>query len=167
MCAALSVVIMLLAGVIPTMTIALPAIAGCVLIAVTVELSEKFAFLVYAVVAVISFFITADKEAMLMYVLLFGYYPVLYSVLGKIKNKVVSYLIKLLVFNAAAIADFFIVTFIFSIPMGIVTEWGEWALPLLLLVANVIFIFYDSLLMGIVHFYYTSLHPTAKKFLKK
>ena len=166
-CAALSLVIMLLAGIVPTMSLAMPALAGCVLIAVTVETSEKYGFAVYAVVSVLSFFITAEKEAMLIFVLFFGYYPVLYSILLKIKNKFLSYLIKLSIFNVMAIVYFIIVTFVFMVPIGAIEQLGAWALPVLLILANLVFVLYDKGLLSVIDLYYTRLHPNVKKMMKK
>lgn len=158
---------MILAGVFTTMSLALPALAGCVLISVTVELSEKYGFLVFSVVAVLSFFLTADKEAFVIYLLFFGYYPVLFSLLCKIKNIFLAYFIKFALFNVAAILDYVIITFILGIPMEYSESFGMWFLPALLLFANVIFVLYDRCLYGIVQIYFQRLHPIARRFIKK
>ena len=51
--AALSTVLFLLTGVVPVATIALPAIAGCLLIPVVVEVGLPWAFGVYGVCCVL------------------------------------------------------------------------------------------------------------------
>ena len=43
--------------------------------------------MIYAAVAVLSLLFAADKEAALLFVLFFGYYPVLKSFLERISNK--------------------------------------------------------------------------------
>ena len=94
--AALSAVLMFLTGLVPVATLAIPAIAGCLLIPVVVESGLSWGFGVYAVCSVLSFLLAADREAALFYVLFFGYYPALYAVLGRVKNKVLRILAKLL-----------------------------------------------------------------------
>lgn len=81
--AALSLVVMLLAGVVPVATIALPAVAGCLLIPVVVEAGLAWGFGVYGVCSVLAFLLVPDREAFLFYALFFGYYPVLYAPLGQ------------------------------------------------------------------------------------
>lgn len=70
---------MFLTGLIPIGTYALPAIAGVLLIVAVIEIGAKWAWMIYAAVAVLSLLFAADKEAALLFVLFFGYYPVLKS----------------------------------------------------------------------------------------
>ena len=61
--AALSTVLLFLTGVAPVATLALPAIAGCLLIPVVVEAGLPWAFGVYGVCSVLSFLLAPDREA--------------------------------------------------------------------------------------------------------
>ena len=61
--AALSVVVLFLTGIIPVATIALPAVAGCFLIAVVAEIGVRHGFAVYAAVSLLSALIVPDREA--------------------------------------------------------------------------------------------------------
>ena len=67
--AALSIVLMLLTSAIPTLTYAIPAIAGLLLVVIVIEVNKKWAFGVYFVVGVLSMLLVADKEAAVMYVM--------------------------------------------------------------------------------------------------
>ena len=67
---ALGVVLMFLTGLIPIGTYALPAIAGVLLIVAVIEIGAKWAWMIYAAVAVLSLLFAADKEAALLFVLL-------------------------------------------------------------------------------------------------
>ena len=60
---ALSVTLMLMTGVIPFMTYALPLAAGSLLILVVIEINKRWAFVVYAAVSLMSIFVVTDKEA--------------------------------------------------------------------------------------------------------
>ena len=61
--AGLSVVCMFLTRLIPTMTYALPAIAGALLILLTIEAGAKWALGAFAVTAVLSFVLAVDPQA--------------------------------------------------------------------------------------------------------
>ena len=82
--AALSTVLLFLTGAAPVATLALPAIAGCLLIPVVVEVGLPWAFGVYGVCSVLGVFLAPDRQALLFYVLFFGHYPALFAVLGRI-----------------------------------------------------------------------------------
>ena len=51
---ALSVVLMLMTGIVPIATIALPALAGCLTIAIVAETNVRYGFAVYCVVSVLA-----------------------------------------------------------------------------------------------------------------
>ena len=164
--AALSVVIMFLTGVVPIATIAIPALAGCFIIPVVAECNVKWGAGVFCVVALLSFFLATDREAFLIYLLFFGYYPVLYAVLDKVKNKVLKYAIKLIIFNIAAVCEVLIVTFVFGIPFETISFLGPFTAVVLLIIANLTFILYDYALKGLIIMYFAKLHKTAARLLK-
>lgn len=164
--AALSTVLMFLTGLIPVATLAIPAIAGCLLIPVVVEAGVKWGVGVYAVTAALSFLLAPDREAALFYVLFFGYYPVLYAVLGRIKSKVLRYVAKLLVFNAAVIVEALISIYIMGIPIESISFLGQFTPVVLLLAANIVFIIYDFALDGLIFTYISRLHNRLSKVLK-
>lgn len=91
---ALSVVLMLMTGIVPVATIALPALAGCLTIAIVAETNVRYGFAVYCVVSVLAILLTPDREAILFYILFFGYYPTLYGLLMRIKRKPLRVLAK-------------------------------------------------------------------------
>lgn len=156
--AALSLVLMFLGGLIPVATVAIPAVAGCLLIAVVTEVGVKWGFCVYAVCAVLSLLLTADREAALFYILFFGYYPVLYAVLGKIKRKAFRYVVKLLLFNVAAAAELALSVWVLKIPLEGMAQFG----PLLLiggtLLMNGLFLVYDKAMDGLIVVYLQRFH---------
>ncbi len=142
--AALSVVLMLITSFIPIGTYALPCFAGILTVAVVIECGRKWAFAVFAVVSLLSLFISADKEAVLYFIALFGYYPILKGIFEKhIKNRVLQYILKFAVFNAAAVVSFFIATMLLSVPLEEFEIFGVYLPVLFLLIGNVFFLFYD------------------------
>ncbi len=140
---ALGVVLMFLTGLIPIGTYALPAIAGVLLIVAVIEIGAKWAWMIYAAVAVLSLLFAADKEAALLFVLFFGYYPVLKSFLERISNKVLSWISKFAVFNVAVVACFFLAVNFLQLPEDSFTVFGIYLPWVFLILGNAVFLIYD------------------------
>lgn len=152
--AALAVMLMLITSLIPVGTYALPCFAGALLIAIVIEYGAKWALGVYAVVSVLSFFVAGDKEAVLYFAMLFGYYPVLKAFIeGKLKSKLVQYVLKFALFNAAAVGSFFIATLLLAVPAEEFTLFGVYVPYVFLLIGNVFFWLYDRSIGVFVQFY--------------
>lgn len=134
--------------------------AGALLISIVIEYDFKWALGVYVVVSVLSVFLAGDKEAVLFFVALFGYYPILKNIFEvKIKNKALIILLKLVVFNIAAVASFFFASFILKISAEEYTVFGVYVPYLFLILGNVIFLFYDRVLTIFVVFYAKVISP--------
>ena len=164
--AALSTVLMFLTGVAPTATLALPAIAGCLLIPVVVEVGLAWGAGVYGVCCVLSFLLAPDREPFLFYLLFFGYYPVLFAVLGRIRGRVLRYAAKLLVFNGALALEVLLSLYVLGVPMESFSLLGPIGPAVLLVLANAVFVVYDLALDGLILQYYRRIHPRVGKLLK-
>ena len=151
--AAVSLVLMLLTTVIPFGTFAFPAFAGMLLTVIVIEIGYGFAVSVFAATALLSFLIVSDKEAALMYTAFFGFYPILKSLIERIPNKVVQYIVKLAVFNACMIAVFFIAVNLLSIPEESYYLFGLQLPVIFLLFGNVFFVLYDYCITKLVTIY--------------
>lgn len=163
---ALGVVLMFLTGLIPIGTYAQPAIAGVLLIVAVIEIGAKWAWMIYAAVAVLSLLFAADKEAALLFVLFFGYYPVLKSFLERISNKVLSWISKFAVFNVAVVACFFLAVNFLQLPEDSFTVFGIYLPWVFLILGNAVFLIYDIALSGLVATYVEKLHHRVTKTLK-
>ena len=153
--AALCLVMMFLTAVFPPLNITLPLFAGMLITIVAIEVSSSWAFVTYAVVAVLAFFVTPDKEAWLYFTFFFGYYPVAKSYFEAMKNKAFCWLCKLAVFNVSIVIIFYTTMNILG-TLDLFEEFGfynEWLIPVLLVVGNLIFIFYDYTLSLIISVY--------------
>ena len=158
---ALSVVLMFLTGIIPFLTFALPALAGALLILIVMEIGPKWALCVYAAVSILSLLVVADKEAAMMYAAFFGYYPVIKSFLESKLPRVVEWIVKFLIFNAAMVLAYVIIIFVFGMPLDEMEEFGQYAVPILLGMGNVVFFVYDIALTRVIGAY---LHRWRKAF---
>ncbi len=164
--AALSILLMIAAGLTSTLVYAIPMFTGALLMVLVIELGSGFATAVYVAVSVISLLILGNKEAAVMYVAFFGYYPILKSFLEKHLKPVLCWIVKYIIFNLAMVASYFAVTKIFMISFEDVESFGKWALPLLLLAGNVVFAMYDVLLTRLVTIYFYRWQKYIKRMFK-
>lgn len=164
--AALGTVLMLFQGLIPVASIAMPALAGCFLIPVVAEIGVPWGFGCYGVTAVLVMLLAPDREAALIYLLFFGYYPVLFAVLGRIRQKTAQYVVKLLIFNCAAIAESLLALYLLGVPLETISFLGRFTPLVLLLMANVVFVLYDFALAGLIATYFQRMHPKVGKIFR-
>lgn len=164
--AALSIVLMFLTSIMPTMTYALPAAAGVLITVIVIEINKKWAFGVYAAVSLLSILLVADKEAAVMYVMFFGYYPILKAVFERRFSKTVSMILKLTVFNISMVIAFLISTYVFMIPFEEMEKYGPIAAFGLLAVGNVIFVIFDFALSNLITIYNMKWRRIFKRIFK-
>ncbi len=145
---------MLLAGLTRIGTYALPCLAGMLTVAVVLEYRCKWAFGVYAVAGLLSFFLSGDKEAVVLFIALFGYYPILKNILERyIRSAVVRWTLKFFVFNAAAVGSFFVAMQLLGVPASDYTVFGMYIPHVFLLAGNVFFLLYDLSINAFIRFY--------------
>lgn len=152
---ALVLLLMFLNTAFPMLDYAIPTYAGFLMVIVIVEAGSKWAFLTYVACAVLCPLMTPDYQANLLFILFMGYYPILYVYLQKIKSKGVRWAVKLLVFNAAIVVYAMLFQYIFTtvdLFEGL-ESFGRWAVPIMLLLANVFFLIYDNLLGQLTEIY--------------
>ena len=89
MVASLSIVIML-TSYFPYLTYAIPALAGIFMMVPLIECGVSWSFGTYIASSAI-IFITGETEAKLLYVLFLGYYPILKSLIERIKKQAVHF----------------------------------------------------------------------------
>ncbi len=164
--ASLCLLLMFLTAVFPPLNITLPLFAGMLMTIVAIEVSSSWAFVTYATVAILSFFITPDKEAAIFFAVFFGYYPILKYVIERLKSKVFGWIIKFAVYNAALVVIYQLTVKILG-TIDLIEEFGfmkEFMLPGLLVIMNAIFLLYDFCLATIKMSYIKWFRPT---FLRK
>ena len=158
--------LMFLTGLVPVGTYALPALAGVLLIVVVIEMGTGWAWSVYAASSVLSLFIAGDKEAAMLYIVFFGYYPIVKAVFEKIPKKYLSYLLKFTVFNISMVLGYVLSIWLLGVPEDSFTLFGL-NLPILFLIfGNFVFFIYDYAVSGLVVTYYQRFHKLMSKFLR-
>lgn len=164
MLSALSLVIMLVAYF-PYLTYTLPALAGILFAIVMVEIGTKWAWGSFVTTAILALLL-CEKEAAVIFVAFFGYYPILKANLERISIKIVEYIAKFILFNVAVVAAYLVIIYVFSIPIENMGQFGQYTLLILLGMGNVVFIIYDFALSTAYQEYMVKLHPKVKNILK-
>lgn len=158
---ALAVLLMFFTGIFPFATYALPALSGLLLVVIVIDHGLKWAWCVYAAISALVILITPDREAATMFVLFFGYYPILKSILERIKLRVVEYVLKFAIFNVAMVVAYLLIIHVLGIP-DILEEFGElgkYGVWIMLGLGNIVFILYDITISRLICIYTGWLKP--------
>ncbi len=162
---ALSVVLLFLGGITFVLAYAMPMLVGLLMIMLSSTFGASSAWITYAAVSGLSFILVNDKECMLMYVMFFGYYPIIKPYVDKIKIKPVRILLKLAVFNAMLAICQLILVYVFSIPFldeGV----GKWFIAVFAFLMNLLFLVYDRLISSVTVLYKRKIEKRIKKIFK-
>lgn len=152
---ALALIAMFFTNIVPFGSYALPALAGALLIAVVEENGNKIALMVYVSVSLLSIFVVPDYEAIMMFVFLFGYYPVAKNQIEKLKSVFVQYIIKLALFVTAVAGVYYVLIYVLKIPdiMNDMGDFGRYTAIILLALGALVFLLYDYTLSKYIEIY--------------
>lgn len=162
---ALCLTAMFFAGIMPMLYLLLPMIAGVLMMIIAVEVSTGWAWLTYIAVGLLSLFITFDKEAALIFIMLFGHYPILKFYIDRIKTGFLRRTAKFLIFNACVLAYFFVTVYLFGLDQILdeFDEIGRYGGYIMLGLCNIIFVLYDINLDACHHLYRHKLMPRFRR----
>lgn len=161
---ALSVVMLFLGSIVWVLGYTMPLVASLIMIVLLESVSKKSVLLTFVSTSVISFILLNDKECVLLYVLFFGYYPLIRDKLNDIKPKFLSYLLKFVSFNAAMILTQVLCVYVFGIPFD--DMLGKWGIVVFVLCLNLVFIVFDKLYTLLLRLYRIKLKKKVEKYIK-
>ncbi len=150
---ALCLVLEFSVGILPIFLYVFPMICSILMYILYTECGLKTSLCAYVVVSVLSLFMCPDKEAAMMFVMFFGYYPILRVYIQKLKPKVLKMLLKFATFNIAMVLAYVIIIFVFGITETDMMGELSWFWILLLAVGNVVFAMFDILLDRLLYVY--------------
>ena len=132
----------------PTGKIALSAVAGLATAAALIECGYLYSVLEFMVAAALGLILAPSKTPAMMFCLLFGWYPIVKSLIEKLKSRAAEYLLKLAVI-LVVLGVFFVLA-----RLGV----GELSLPdtsklVVAAVAVIGFFAYDLCFSGLVRVY--------------
>ena len=162
---ALAVVIML-TSYFPYLTYAIPAIAGLCVMVVLIETDYKWAVFTYISSAVLVFMF-AEMESKFLYLFLFGYYPILKSLIEKINKQIFEWILKIIVFNISILLVYGVFSKLFALSLDDFGALRQYGVAILLVLSNIVFIVYDIAVSRISMVYINMLHPKINRLFKK
>ena len=164
--AALSLVMMISVAVIPFLTYALPAAAGMLVIFMVIETDKKWAFGVYATVAILGMLLVPDKEVAVMYLAFFGYYPIIKAIFESNLNRVIGWILKVAAFVATMVASYAFMMRFMGVTIDETEDFGMLAIPVLLGTGTLAFIMYDIALTKMISLYLIKWQKHFKRYFK-
>ena len=163
---ALAVVIMLI-SYFPYLTYAIPAIAGLCVMVVLIETNYKWAVFSYISSAVLVFTKHSQICSLRLYLFLFGYYPILKSLIEKINKQIFEWIIKIIIFNTSILLVYGVFSKLFALSLDDFGALREYGVAILLILSNIVFIVYDIAVSRMSMVYLNMLHPKINKLFKK
>ncbi len=162
---ALCLVTMFLAGIIPALYILLPMVAGVLMMVIAVEVSRGWALLTYISVSLLAMIVTFDKEAALIFIMVFGHYPIIREFIRKARPKLICWIIKLIIFNVSIICYFYVTVYIFGLDemLDEFSDFGRYGAYIMLGICNMIFLVYDLDLDFMYRIYQKRIMPKFKQ----
>ncbi len=164
MMAALATAFMLL-SYFPYLTYAIPAIAGLFIMILVIETDYKWAFTAYLASAVLVFLL-AEPESKLMYIGLFGYYPIIKALVEKLRRPIIEWIIKLSCFISSVSLIYYVIAGIFGISLEDINSYGKYGIGILLILGIIVFILYDIAISRMAMMYIRVLQGRVRKILK-
>lgn len=162
---ALSVLLLFLGGVSFVFAYIMPMVTGLLMIVLKRACGTSWAIITFVSVSLLSFMLVADRECVLMYILFFGYYPILHPALEKITLKPIRWLAKLAIFNAMMTIIQLLLVYVFGIPF-LDDGMGKIFILIFALLMNIMYIVYDMLIYKLTLLYRLKLEKRIKKYFK-
>ena len=150
---ALCVVSLYIASVLPTGQLGITALASLFVAAAVVETGLGSGVSVFIISSALSVLMVPVKTAPFLYVMFFGYYPVVKNLVERIGRVALQWLAKLIIFNASLTLAFFTLKELF-----IAFTSRSYGNALLYIAGNAVFILFDFGYSKVILFYMERIH---------
>ena len=170
MIVALGTLFMVLGAVIEVFDLTAVALSSVLVAFVYIELGSPYTWLVWICTTLCTFLLYQHSPMWMIYLVLFGIYPILKGYIEKLKH-IFWWPLKLLFGNAAFVIMLFGVQLITGLPFIDADEsflgiTGRAVYVFTWILLNVVFIAYDFFITVMVRFYIVKLRPKFRKLLK-
>lgn len=162
---ALAVVLMMGTNI-PILLYTVPALVGIFFAVPAIEFGSKWAFLCYGITSVLGIILPTEREALVVFIAILGYYPIVKMQIERIGKRALECVIKFVLFNVSIFAAYFVIVKVLGIS---VTEGSNYGLAVtagvLAAAGNVAFVIYDFALTRIIRAYFFKFRKTVRKAL--
>ncbi len=152
--AAFSTVFLYLASVLPTGQLGFLGVASLFGVAAVCEYGLAGGAFVFAVTALLGFFLVPDRMNVVLYVSFFGYYPILKALAEKCRVRAAEWAVKLAVFNAAVTVDLLLYRSLF-----LDGKPGPWLVLGVYALLNLVFVAFDIGVSRVISVYMAKIYP--------
>ncbi len=160
MFAAMSLLFLYLASVLPTMRIAMYFLSSVFVMGLVIEEEIGLAIMMFVGVSLMSLLLMPNILRVLPYVFFFGHYGIgKYYIQTRIKDKIAAYIVKLIYYNVAVALVYLLAQ---QIIFEDILESGI-AFWLFVVLAEVAFVIYDFLYDKVTSFYFNNLRRLLMK----
>lgn len=166
MCTALSVVLMFLGGVLYIFSYTTPILLGLIMMMINKTFGKSSTITTYFASSVLSMILVTDKESVLLYILFFGYYPILKNKIDLLKSKFLRVLLKFIMFNIALAGAELLSYYVFGISFFEDGSKSVWIVLAFTAAMNIIFLMFEFLLNRYYILYVSKFEPKIKKLFK-
>jgi hypothetical protein len=163
MFASMSLLFLYLASILPTMNITMFFLSSVFVMGLVLEEEIGLAFLMFAVVSLLSLLLLPDKLLVIPYVMFFGHYGIgKYYIETGIRDKIIRYIIKLLYYNVALVLIYIVTLFVNTDVLSGVMYFN---VPLYYLIplAELAFVLYDFLFTKVTAYYFSHIRRSLMK----
>ncbi len=152
---ALTLVCLFGSAYIPTGKIALMALTSMCTLATVASCGVRYGWLQFFATSLLALLLIPAKGQVFLYIAILGYYPILKLHIESLNNLKVEWLIKITYFNALLIAIYFTVRYVILsyISLGAIVDFVLANTILVVLVSEVVFVFYDYFLSFFAKYY--------------
>ena len=159
MLAALGVVLLYAGSLIEVLDISMAVIASLLYVIAVIEYGGSAPWLIYGVTAILSALLLPNKTPALLYVVFFGFYPILKEKLEK-KPRVICWVLKEITFNVCLVVLALATYFLFTVKDNALINPITVAIALVL--CEAVFILYDIALTRLISFYIVNIRKRLK-----
>ncbi|MCQ1528449.1 hypothetical protein [Lutispora saccharofermentans] len=155
---AISIIFLYLAVYLPSAKLTMYFLTGIIPGFILVEMGARQAWLLYFATSMLSFLVLGNLVNAVPYIFIFGIYPLIKYYIEKTRNILIELTLKLLFFNIASLAVYFIWTRVFLINITI-------AFPIVWLVLGLQFAFlvYDYVFTRVIFYYWDKIRVYWRK----
>ena len=152
---ALCIILMFSVGIFPVLVYVFPMISSLLIFMLSYECGAKVAVVSYVSVSLLSLILSPDKESALIFLSFVGYYPILNKYIDRLKSRLLRWVIRFALFNAAMVASYFVLSKLFL--AAELDDFGKYTVPVLLGLGNLTLVFYDLMLRSVEVLYVRNL----------
>lgn len=156
---AFALILLFFANLSNLLDISFTVIASMVMFVGIIELGRKWMLVMYAAVSILGLLIIPIRAPLIMFIIFLGYYPFVKSLLEQTKSRAFEYIIKFLIFNAAAIICITLFKNLFFADSALTNMMAV----IFILIGNAVFFIYDKVMTRLLTLYIYKIKPRMRK----